>query len=156
HLRVTLLGLDKPVDDLIPVALTNRPELAAQQALVQATLQRLRQERLRPLVPSVLLHGTSTPPETLGVGLFGGGPNGSLGNFGARSDFDVELIWQLDNLGFGNRARIQEQRVENQLSRMELFRLQDRVASQVAQAYAQAQSAAARLGEAEEELRGAV
>ncbi len=30
HLRVTLAGLEKPVDDLIPLALTNRPELAAQ------------------------------------------------------------------------------------------------------------------------------
>src|SRR5262249_22389378 len=38
HLRVTLLETDRPVDDLIPVALTNRPELAAQQALVRATL----------------------------------------------------------------------------------------------------------------------
>src|SRR5206468_6214174 len=36
HLRVTLVAVDKPVDDLIPVALTSRPELAAQQALVQA------------------------------------------------------------------------------------------------------------------------
>src|SRR5207253_11329532 len=94
HLRVTLVGLEKPVDDLIPVALTNRPELAAQQALVQATLQRLRQERIRPLVPSVLLHGTSTPPETLGVGVFGGGRNSSVSNFSARSDFDIEVVWE--------------------------------------------------------------
>jgi len=27
HLRVTLVAVDKPVDDLIPMALTNRPEL---------------------------------------------------------------------------------------------------------------------------------
>src|SRR5262249_19603870 len=38
HLRVTLVALDKSVDDLIPIALTYRPELATQQALVQATL----------------------------------------------------------------------------------------------------------------------
>ena len=30
------MPLDRSVDDLIPLALTNRPELAAQQALVQA------------------------------------------------------------------------------------------------------------------------
>src|SRR5207237_3487655 len=57
HLRLTLVALNQPVDDLIPVALTNRPELATQQALIQATLLRLRQERLRPLIPSVLLRG---------------------------------------------------------------------------------------------------
>ncbi|HEX6510880.1 MAG TPA: TolC family protein, partial [Chloroflexota bacterium] len=61
HLRVTLLPLDRPVDDLIPVALTSRPELAAQQALVRATLQLLKQEKMRPLIPSLLLRGFSTP-----------------------------------------------------------------------------------------------
>jgi len=75
-LRVTLIELSKPVDDLIPVGLLNRPELAAQQALVQATLVRLRQERLRPLIPSVLLRGASTNVVgTLAGGYFGGGMN---------------------------------------------------------------------------------
>jgi len=41
-LTVTLVHPAWPVDDLIPIALTNRPELAARQALVQATLQRSR------------------------------------------------------------------------------------------------------------------
>src|SRR5437867_35110 len=44
------------VDDLVTYALTNRPELADRQALVQATLQRLRQERLRPLVRATADH----------------------------------------------------------------------------------------------------
>jgi len=105
HLRVTLVGLDKTVDDLIPVGLTNRPELGAQQALVQATLVRLRQERLRPLIPSVLLRGASTNPSlgTLAGGYFGGGINDNLSNFGARSDFDIQVLWELQNLGFGSR-----------------------------------------------------
>jgi outer membrane protein TolC len=157
HLRVTVVALDKPVDDLIPLALTNRPELAAQQALVQATLVRLRQERLRPLIPSVLLRGASTNPAgTLAGGYFGGGLNDSLGNFSARSDFDVQLLWEFQNLGFGNRARVNERRAENQLSVLELFRIQDRVAADVVQAYAQAQSAERRLGKAESGLKDAV
>jgi outer membrane protein TolC len=157
HLQVTLVALDHPVDELIPVALTNRPELAAQQALVQATLQRLRQERLRPLVPSVLLRTASTNPTgTLSAGVFGGGRNDFMGHFGARSDFDFELLWEIQNLGFGNRARVNERRAENQLSVLELFRIQDQVAAQVAQAYAQAQSAAARVRDAENELKDAV
>jgi outer membrane protein TolC len=69
HLRVTLLGLDRPVDDLIPIGLMNRPELAGQQALVQATLERLRLERIRPLVPSVLLRGAATNPAGTLAGL---------------------------------------------------------------------------------------
>lgn len=157
HLRVTLIGLDRSVDDLIPVALTNRPELAAQQALVQAALQLMRQERLRPLMPSLLLRGAATSPAgTLSSGIFGGGRNGDVSNFGARNDMDIQLLWQLDNLGFGNRARVNERRAEHQVAVLESFRLQDRVAAEVAQAYAQLESAAVRVGEAESGLKDAV
>jgi outer membrane protein TolC len=157
HLRVTLVALDKPLDDLIPVALTSRPELAAQQALVQATLVRLRQERLRPLIPSVLLRGGSTNPAgTLAGGYFCGGRNGNLSDFGARSDFDIQVLWELQNLGFGNRALADQRRAENQLSVLALFRLQDQVAAEVAQAFAQVQSAANRLGKGENGLKDAV
>src|SRR5262249_42898780 len=98
HLRVTLIP-HKCVDDLIPLALRSRPELATQQALVEATLVRLQQERLRPLIPSVLLRGGSTNPAgILGGGYFGGGRNDSLNHFGARGDFDIEVLWELQNL----------------------------------------------------------
>ena len=56
-IQVTLFSPRLPVDDLIPIGLTNRPELAAQQALVQAALIRIRQEKLRPLIPSIVLTG---------------------------------------------------------------------------------------------------
>ena len=51
QLRINLIDLHRPADDLIPIGLTNRPELAAQQAQVQATLALLKQERLRPWSP---------------------------------------------------------------------------------------------------------
>lgn len=157
HLRVTLVALDRSVDDLIALALSNRPELAAQQALVQATLVRLRQERLRPLVPSILLRGASTPVTgTLAGGYFGGGQNDELNHFGARGDFDLQVLWELQNLGFGNRALVEARKAENRLSVLELFRLQDRVAAEVSQAHAQAQSATSRLGKAESGLKDAV
>jgi outer membrane protein TolC len=157
EVQVTLVGLDKPVDDLIAIGLTNRPELAAQQALVQATLQQLRQERVRPLVPSILLRGTSTNPAgTLAGGYFGGGRNGNLSNFAARSDFDIQVLWQLDNLGFGNKARVKERRAEHQLALLESLSLQDRVAAEVAQAFAQGQESASRVQEAQSGLRDAL
>lgn len=156
HLRVPLLPLAKPVDDLIPVALTNRPELAAQQALVQASLRLLKLEKMRPLMPSLLLRGFSTPVVgTLGFGYFGGGLNGSLDNFNFRADWDMQAVWTLQNLGFGNRALIRQREADRRVALTELFRVQDRVAAEVVQAYSLAQTAEGRIGEAEAELRDA-
>jgi outer membrane protein TolC len=157
HLVVPLVALDQPVNDLIATALTNRPELAAQQALVQATLQRLRQERFRPLIPSVLMRGASTNPAgTLGVGMAGGGINDVMGRFGSRFDWDVQVLWEWQNLGFGNRARVRESQSEHDLSVLELLRIQDRVAAEVVQAFSVARSAAERMEMAQRELKNAV
>ncbi len=156
HLRVPLLPLDKAVDDLIPVALTNRPELAAQQALVQATLRQLRLEKMRPLIPSILLRGWSTPVTgTLGFGYFGGGQNGNLSNFGMRQDWDVQALWTLQNFGLGNRALIKQRAAENRVALVDLFRVQDQVAAEVVQAYSLAQTAEQRIHESEAELKDA-
>src|SRR5262249_21722652 len=73
-LQVTLIPPHQPGDALIPIGLTNRPELAAQQALVQAALARIRQERLRPLMPSIVLGGDAAPAAPGGYlmgGVFG-------------------------------------------------------------------------------------
>lgn len=157
HLQVTLVPPGPTVDDLIPVALTHRPELESQQALVQATLQRIKQEKLRPLIPSVLLRGFSNPVTgSMAGGVFGGGINGSLNSFNARSDFDVQVLWEWKNLGFGNKALVEAKRAENQVAVIELFRLQDRIAAEVVRAQAQVDSARARVGQAESELKNAV
>jgi outer membrane protein TolC len=156
HLRISLLPLDKPVDDLIPIALTNRPELAAQQALVQASLRLLKLEKMRPLMPSLLIRGFSTPVVgTLGVSFFGAGLNSSLDNFGIRQDWDMQAIWTLQNLGFGNRALIRQRAADNRVALTELFRVQDRVAAEVVQVYSLAQTAEGRIREAEAELKDA-
>jgi outer membrane protein TolC len=156
HLRVPLLPLDKPVDDLIPVALTNRPELAAQQALVQASLRLLRMEKMRPLMPSLLLRGFSTPVVgTLGFALFDAGANGFPSQTGLRLDMDLQVIWTLQNLGFGNRALIHQREADKRAALTELFRVQDRVAAEVVQAYSLAQTAEGRIRETEAELRDA-
>jgi outer membrane protein TolC len=156
-IQVTLVCLDQPVSELVPLALTHRPELAAQQALVQQTIQLLRQEKFRPLLPSILLRGAATNPAgTLAAGTFGGGRDSFVGNFGARNSVDIMALWELQNLGFGNCARVRERRSEKELAHLELIRIQDRVAAEVAAAHAQAVSAAARIGEAEIGLKYAV
>src|SRR5207248_929012 len=61
---------------------------------------RVRQEQVRPFVPTVSV-GYS-------AGLFGGGgslANSTFGPLSTRSDFDVVAVWNVQNLGLGNRAR---------------------------------------------------
>ncbi len=156
HLQLTLLDPARTLDDLIPTALTNRPELASNQALVQAVAQRIRQERGRMLLPSILMNGFQTPFEMLQAGIFGLGPNTSLNQWTGRSDLSYQALWELDAMGIGNLARIKEQRGEQSKAIIELFRMQDQVAADVTRALARLQSAAARVGQADRALRTAI
>jgi hypothetical protein len=88
--------------------------------------------------------------------VFGGGLNSNLSNFGARTDLDFQLLWEWRNLGFGNHALVRLRDTQSQLAELELLRIQDRVAAEVMQAYAQVQSAAERLRDAEVGLKDAV
>lgn len=155
HLRVLLIPPEQTIDELIPIALRNRPELESQQALVEATLKRLRQERMRPLIPSLVLRGPATnAPSLFTTGVFGGGYD-SLSKYGQRTDVEVQVVWEFQNLLFGNSAKIHERRAEHRIAILEMLRVQDRVAAEVAQAYAQVISASHRLADAESGLKDA-
>jgi outer membrane protein TolC len=153
HLQVTLISPTQPVDDLIPIGLTNRPELAEHQALVQATLARLKQEKLRPVLPSILITGNGTPDFLYQAGIFATGSNGDLNHWGGRADVSAQVVWKMENLGFGNQARIRERKGQVQLATVELFNVQDQVAEEIVQAQADLESAAVRVGQAETGLK---
>jgi outer membrane protein TolC len=158
YLQVTLVSPRETVDTLIPIALLNRPELAAQQALVQATLARLRAERLRPLVPSVVLLGNAAPAAPGGYlmgGVFGSDLNGHSNPWTGRFDPSVQLVWGLRNMGLGNRALVRERQAQTEQATIDLFRIQDRVAADVARAQAQVESARVRAARAEAGLKEA-
>lgn len=156
HLQITLIDPDRSLDDLMPIALTNRPELASRQAMVQAALVRIRQEKLRPILPIPMMNGFQTPYEQIQVGAFGIGNNGKMNLWFARDDISPGLVWQLDSLGFGNAAMVKWRRGEASQATVELFRIQDMVAADVTRSQARLQSAAARVVQAERELRGAL
>jgi hypothetical protein len=155
-LQVTLISPDWLLDDLIVVGLNRRPELASNRALVQATLIRLRRERMRPLVPSILITGNGTPDFWFQGSVFGTGTGSSLNQWAGRADVGAQMVWQLDNLGFGYRAKVREQRGEVQLATVELFKVQDTVAAEVTQAKADVDSATARVTQAETGIKQAL
>jgi outer membrane protein TolC len=151
-LRVTLISPQETVDDLIPIGLTNRPELASQQALVQAALARIRQERMRPLIPSLILQGSPGavgPGGYLMVGVFASGINSVANPTENRDDVSVGLVWELQNLGLGNRALVRERQAEQKQLLVELFHIQDTVAADIARAHTQLASATVRVDTAE-------
>jgi outer membrane protein TolC len=147
-LSVTLISADAKLETLIPIGLTNRPELASQQALVQAAITRLRQERLRPLIPNLVVEGNpgpTGPGNAFMGGIFGSSLNGAPNPWESRDDVSIGLVWELQNLGFGNRALVRERRAERQQALVELTHIQDLVAADIARAVNQVASAHKRM-----------
>jgi outer membrane protein TolC len=153
HAQITLIDPGRGLDDLMPIALTNRPELAAHKALVQAAVDAIRREKARPLTPSVLLNGFQTPAELIQGGIFGLGPNSSLNQWRGRDDFSFQPVWQLEALGIGNLARIKGQRGKESQAIIEFLKSQDTVAAEVTRAHARLESAAARVLQADRAVR---
>jgi hypothetical protein len=154
HLQLTLIDPSRALDDLIPIGLTNRPELSAQQAIIQAALVRIRQEKLRPFLPALMITGWQTPGGmTTEAGIFGTGNGGKLNLWSFRDDISTQLVWQFQNLGFGNMALVKKRRGEQSRAIAALFQMQDMVASEVTQTQASLQSAAARVVQAERSLQ---
>jgi outer membrane protein TolC len=157
EIQITLIPPAEPIENMLSLALASRPELAATRALSQAAEDRWREERFRPLLPVILARGNATQlPDSFAFGGYASGHGGSLSGFNLRDDFEVQAVWELKNLGFGNQALIRGRRAEYEASRMQAFRAQDIVAQEVVQAAAQARSAAARASQAERELREAI
>jgi hypothetical protein len=154
HLQITLIDPSRSLDDLIPIGLTNRPELASQQAIIQAALVRIRQEKMRPLLPAIMITGWQTPGGMpTQAGIFGTGNGGKLNLWSFRDDISTQLVWQFQNLGLGNLALIKKRRGEQSRATAALFQIQDAVASEITQSQANLQSAAARVVQAERSLQ---
>ncbi|HTU92182.1 MAG TPA: hypothetical protein VMF69_19020 [Gemmataceae bacterium] len=156
HMQITLIDPQRSLDDLIPIALTNRPELAAHQAQIQAALARIRQEKMRPFLPVLMLQGFQTPYEQIEVGAAAISNGGQLTNWSERDDISPQILFQADACGLGNMAMVKWRRGEASQATVELFKAQDMVAGDVTRAQARLQSAATRTVQAERELRGAI
>ncbi len=156
HLQLTLINPDRTLDDLIPIGLTSRPELESHQEMVRSVATKIRQEKGRILMPSLMLNGFQTPYELLQFGAQGFGQGSKLDLWSLRNDLSPQAIWQLEGMGFGNMARIKEQRGEQSREIIELFKEQDAVAADVTRAKARLQSAAVRVVQAERSMREAL
>ncbi len=126
ELVLEIVNDDLPIDTLIAVGLRNRPELAEARSLVEETLVRLKQARLRPFIPSLAFRYSG--------GGFGGGRDEFFGDFASRSDADVNLYWESANLGFTDSAVLGRRDAERKEADLQFFKVQDTVAAEVVQA----------------------
>jgi outer membrane protein TolC len=147
-----------PLPQLIAIALSQRPELAARRAAIREAFLALQAAKLLPFSPNVLM-GYS-------AGTFGGGSNlvaqpGGFGgfqesrfdSFAGRQDFDVVLFWTLQNLGVGNVALVRAARSRLRSSNLEELLVLDRVRTEVAQAHARTHTRFAEIGTSENAVR---
>jgi outer membrane protein TolC len=135
-----LIPDEVPIDEMIVQGLRQRPELASAQELVEATLLRLKQARLRPLVPSLAF--------SYAGGGFGGGPNGFFDDFGSRGDATMSLFWELQNLGFADRAIARRSQADHETAALRLLKVQNQVAKEVVAAYKARVAATRRMARA--------
>src|SRR5262249_33490186 len=113
-------------EDLVQLGLRNRPEMAANTAVMDAAESRVRQARFSPLLPRVQL-------DYLG-GAFGGGRNSFIGDFEARGDFTAGAYLELHNLGFGKAAEVRERRAFVDQTSARLMEVQAQVGAEVSEA----------------------
>ncbi len=148
--RLYPLGFFDPaidLDSLVLQALRNRPEVNARAAEVAESNIRLRQEQLRPWLPTVGF-GFS-------AGSFGGGSDSTgaaYGGFGTRTDFDAVAVWNVQNLGFGNRALQHRGRARVGQAVARLDATQNRIRDEVAESLAQIRSERTRIETARKRL----
>ncbi|HEY7330977.1 MAG TPA: hypothetical protein VH592_25290 [Gemmataceae bacterium] len=156
HLQITLIDPERSLDDLMPIGLTNRPELAKYQAQVQAMLVAIRREKSRPLMPALLFNGFTTPYELMQATVYGQGNGGKINEWNFRDDITPQVLFMTENLGLGNMADVKEKRGMASAAIVQLFQIQDSVAADITRAQADVQSAAARVVQSEREVRGAL
>ena len=129
---IELINPETPPEELIRSAVARRPDLAAREALVSQAEYRVKQEKARPLLPTIWLGFSG--------GAFGGGSNLTatpLGSFAGRTDFDVRAYWTVLNLGAGNASLIKQRKAQAGQAMADRSRVINQIRAEVASARAQ-------------------
>jgi outer membrane protein TolC len=142
-----------PLNELVAMAMLQRPDLAQRRTAIRETFLSLQASRLLPFSPNVFL-GFS-------AGTFGGGSNivaetttdPRFGSFSGRNDFDVIGYWTLQNLGIGNKALIDASRARLGQNDYRFLIVLNQARADVAEAYALSMARYAQIGTNERATR---
>ncbi len=120
------------LEQLIDQALSRRPEILRTEAELAAARRDWEQQRLGPYFPSISL-GAS-------VGGFGGEQDSTPARWNDRTDFSAAVFWQLDGMGFGDRASSDRAASQYRQSQIDRRHLENAVAAEVASAWAKVEN----------------
>ena len=120
---IELVDSSMPVQQFVAQALSTRPELSKHQALVKASLFRMNQEHWRPWLPNVQAGASA--------GMFGGGSQSKFTSVSDRSDADVLAVWELQNIGYGNKALYRQRASQVRQARSEAEWIHDTIITEV-------------------------
>lgn len=152
---VDLVDPDQEITNLVELAQSARPELTARRFEIQERDYEYRQARTRPLFPDVQVRFSG--------GGFAGGTNRKdlvpvspgFGRMYGRTDLDLILYWQLDNLGMGNIASTRQKRSEREVAMLEWHQEQATIREEVVVAYGRMEQAREAVKIAERKLGNA-
>ncbi|WP_165231607.1 TolC family protein [Aquisphaera insulae] len=144
ELVIRLIADDIPLDDLICQGWRSRPELARAKELVEASVLRLKQAKLRPFVPSLAVSYS-------GAG-FGGGQNSTMANMGGRGDLAASLFWELRGLGLSDRGFRRTAEAQRQTADIDFVRVRAQVANDVVASYKERVAASGWMEEAKQSV----
>jgi outer membrane protein TolC len=145
---ISLVPDNDNLDELVTVALANRPEIQEGRALSAAAMARLRQARVGLLLPHVDF--------TYFGGTFGGGVDSQMRDFGARSDGEVDIYWELHNLGAGDVAQARLRAAQYSETNFQLAEIRAQVGEDVTAAFRQVAANRRSLDSAEQGVRQAL
>ncbi len=133
------------LDNLVGLGLSNRPELAAARSVAGAADQRLRQAQVDPFVPKVAVDYRG--------GGFAGARNADWSDLRGQQELNAQVYWQLDGLGFGNRAQVRVRRAELDQTRFREMQVQAQVRAEVLESAKLASARFASLTASQEAVR---
>ncbi len=144
---IELMEINSEPRELVSMALANRPELAESRHLVGEAVEILNREKNAPLVPSVALSAS--------YGLNGGGLGSTMSDFGDRLDADAVAFWEVRQFGVGEKAIRKESQSRVKQARMQEIAQMDRIAREVAEAFAQVHARSQQIEVIEEGVEAA-
>jgi outer membrane protein TolC len=133
-LPIELVSTNASIDSLVSRALSARPEIKQNHALVEAARQEKKGAVYGPIVPSV--------GALVFAGGLGGGKDGAPGTFGESEDYAFAVGWRIGPGGFFDRGRIHATESRLKIAQLTGDKLSDEITRQVIESQTRLQSQA--------------